>query len=275
MGAGVEDHVKKAHVVFGQNGRFITKRTVHLVLMDTLFHTIPLDTLTPSIRESQKLTGMVNGILLGDAKDISREDVATFCRMLLVGDDMSTLQHKSLPYVARTNTTPPKVVMVVVKVKDNLEELLVDRETLLEKLIAVENPVMMLQRCLQMIIHDPREYKSFQTDMTQFTYKEKSKEEPHPSSLLSSTSTQSSTPSSMPSSTLESSPKRTRIDNDSLEGASLLYGIKMSPPRVTQFASPAREVFTTTSVMSDVSPVMKMTPNSHRKSARVLEECFK
>ena len=252
------------HVLVGQNGRSITKRTVNQVLMETLFHTIPLNTLTPSIKASEKLTGMVNGILLGNVKDISREDVAAFCKMLMVGDDVSTLEHKSLPYVARTNTTPPKVVMVVVKVKDNLEELLIDRATLLEKLVVVENPLMMLQRCLQMIIHDPREYKSFLTDMTQFTYKEKSKEEPHP---------QSSTHSSTHSST-QSSPKRT-IDNDSWEGANLLYGIKMSPPRATQFASPNRELCTTSSVMSNVSPVMMMTPNSHRKAARVLEDFYK
>jgi hypothetical protein len=245
--------------------------------MDTLVNTMDLSTLdtVDGLQHSVRLTSIVDTILTQDVSAINHKDVHKFCKKLLLGNDSppslnnKSLPDKSLAYVAKMLMGPPpvwKVVVTVVKVTDNLNEILNHRTKIYEQIKFVQNSVLMLSLCLKMIISDPRNYTSdglgvIMSKQSQFTYMKKNK-----------------------SHTLPTIPKRgespghelsLNVNEDDLKGAELLLSFNLSPPRETNHASPtARDVSADFSVMSESSDVMPMSHAGHHKAARMLEEFY-
>lgn len=242
--------------------------------MDIFLPNTSLNVLDPSARPSKALTSIVHNILIGAMSHVTRENVIGFCKMLLLGDEkMPTTGQKSLAYIAKVQTSTSlgwKVVVTVVKVTDNLKNVLADRSKMFKQVTTALDCVTMVSECLQMMISDPRKYTQGCvlgvldiSDTRQFTYKRKSTDpQPYPGDESKES---------------EVSPKgrKTLIDDDDLEGANLLFGIKISPPRVEEHASPqSRDMPTSSSVMSPASDVMPMTHDGHGEAARILQQFY-
>jgi hypothetical protein len=240
--------------------------------MDTVLSTYSLDVLPAAEKSSLNLTTTVNNILNGSMNHVTREHVLGFCKILLLGDDLtSTSPYKSLPYIAREITSDPpgyKVVVTVVKVSNNLQEILLERVRMFKQLTYINDPCTMVSACTRMIIYDPRKYNPGELNMllekpelTRFTYKRKNED------------------------TLEKndvSQKRPKVGNDNVaddqetvlqEAVEALMEFNSSPVRASIHAK-LENVPTGSSVMSETSEVEKMTPNGHRASARILEVFF-
>ena len=250
-------------------------RAHELHAMDALFDNISLDTLNPSEKASDKLTSMVNSILTG-AITVTREDVLGFCKMLLLGDEMSATGHKSLGFIAKVMTKEHhptwNVVVTVVKVTENLQEVLKYHTKVFELLTDIKNHLFILPACCKIMISDPRKYTQAKlaallNKSNEFTYRKRSTE----NEKLPSPKRVKTTAEEMPS------PSYQPVDGDALEGASLLIHIKTSPPRLQRHAtrSPtSREIYTGSSILSAVSDVPPMTHKGISNAARALAIFF-
>ena len=235
--------------------------------MDSTFQGVSLDTI--SGRHSFKLTETVNTILMGAV--ISREHVMGFCKRLLLGDDNPSLMNeKSLTYIASVCTGDPpvwKVVVTVVRVTENLNEVLANRAKMYEQLHIVQHPIAIIKTCLNMIMSDPRKYPADGLGIIMNgTLANKQVDETTPLTYMMKPG-QSGTCAKRSESALDEpggkpSPKRTKVHDtsfDVLEGAEGLVVLKTSPPRMTIYVSPrSHNIPTGSSVMSEASDVMSI-----------------